>query len=69
MHIYRKKFEDTFSAQETAKSLLASYIDRPQPPQVGLEEEDGVVWLSVVLDGEIPDLEQLLQATGYAQID
>lgn len=69
MHVYRKRFEDAFSAQETAKALLITHIDGPHPPQVGIEEENGEIWLSVALDGEMPDLDELLQATGYTKVD
>lgn len=68
-HVYRKRFDDRFSAEETAKGfLIFGNIDQPGSPEVDVREEDGAFWVYVALLGEVPDPAEMLQATGYEQV-
>jgi hypothetical protein len=69
-HVYRKRFDDRFSAEETAKGfLLFGNIDQRGSSEVDVREEGGAFWVYVALHGEVlSDPAEMLQATGYEQV-
>lgn len=67
-HLYKKCFEHTYEAEETAKAFhLLPGIDRLGPVDVSVGTEDGKHCVYVKLEGDV-DPAELLAATGYERV-
>jgi len=67
-HLYRKQFERSFEAEETANAFRRSPgIDRPGPVDVHVREEDGLFYVYVALEGDV-DPDEVFDATGYERV-
>ncbi|RJF90648.1 hypothetical protein [Sphingomonas cavernae] len=68
-HAYRRRFDDRFSDEETAKGCPRfGNINQPGSPDVDVREEDAALWIYVTLHGEVADPAEMLRATGYEQV-
>lgn len=67
-HLYRKQFEHSFEAEETAKGFhLAPGIDGVEAVEAYARHEDGCHWVYVALEGDV-DPDELFAATGYERV-
>jgi hypothetical protein len=67
-HLYRKRFQHSWEAEETAKGFRQNPgIDRPGPVDVSVREEEAAFYVYVELEGDMnPD--EVLAATGYERV-
>lgn len=67
-HLYRKRFEHAFEADDTAKGFHQNPgIDKLGQVEAYSRTEDGKFWVYVALEGEV-DPDQLMTATGYEKV-